>query len=118
MEKKAFPIQHEIEADFVNRVSSLFPRQIVKIILFGSRAKGISKPGSDYDFLIVLSEKDQKIVEELYGIVTDFLLDYGVDISLKIYKNMDFQRMSSIPTPFMASILKTGKELWSQTSGI
>lgn len=50
------------------------------------KGKGIPKPGSDYDFLIVMVEKDRKIVEEVYDIVTDFLINNGVNISLKIYR--------------------------------
>lgn len=101
-----------IEIQFVNKITTLFPSQISKIFFFGSRAMGVPKPGSDYDFLIVLSEKDRRVINGLYDVVTDFLLRYRVDISLKIYTAKDFQEMSSIPTPFMASILKTGRELW------
>jgi predicted nucleotidyltransferase len=100
--------------EFVNEITSLLSSQIVKIIFFGSRAKGIPTPGSDYDFLIVLAEKNRTIVEELYNVVTDFLIRYDVDISLKIYREKEFQEMTSIPTPFMESVLRTGKELWSQ----
>jgi predicted nucleotidyltransferase len=116
MKRKPILKKYNIEIEFVNKVTSLFPAQIAKVILFGSRASGTPKPESDYDFLIVLLEKDRKIIEEIYDIVTDFLIKYGADISLKIYKDKEFQKMVSIPTPFMASILKTGKELWSQKS--
>jgi len=113
MKKKKTLQKDNIETQFVNKVTSLFPNQIVKIFFFGSRAMGVPKPGSDYDFLIVLNEKDRRVIDGIYDVVTDFLLRYGADISLKIYTGKDFQEMSSIPTPFMASILKTGRELWT-----
>ncbi|MCX8116814.1 MAG: nucleotidyltransferase domain-containing protein [Desulfobacterota bacterium] len=103
-----------IEEKFVKKISSLFSDHIVSVTFFGSRARGVPKPGSDYDFVIVLKEKDRKIIDGIYEIVTDFLIRYGVDISLKIYKEEQFLRMASYPTPFLASILKTGKELWTQ----
>ena len=111
---KMAPKKGHIEEKFVKKISSLFPDQIVKVTFFGSRAKDIPKPGSDYDFVIVLREKERKIIDGIYQVVTDFLIQYGVDISLKIYKENEFLRMASFPTPFIASILKTGKELWSQ----
>jgi len=114
MKKNSASEEKDIESKFLNKITSLFPDQITRVILFGSRAKGVSKPGSDYDFLIVLKEKDRKIIDEIYSVVTDFLTQYGVDISLKVYNEKDFRHSTSIPTPFMASILKTGKELWSQ----
>jgi predicted nucleotidyltransferase len=103
-----------IEEKFVKKISSLFSGHIVSVTFFGSRARGFPKPGSDYDFVIVLKEKERKIIDGIYQVVTDFLTRYGVDISLKIYKEKEFLRMASFPTPFIASILKTGKELWSQ----
>jgi hypothetical protein len=51
-------------------------------------------------------------------VVTDFLIQYGVDISLKIYKEKEFQEWTSISTPFITSVLKTGKELWPRKQGI
>jgi predicted nucleotidyltransferase len=48
MKRKAAFKKNTIENEFVDKITSLFPKQIVKVILFGSRAKGISKPGSDY----------------------------------------------------------------------
>jgi len=45
----------------------------------------------------------------------DFLLKYGIDLSLKIYSENDFESKMLIPTPFMAEIRKTGRELWTQT---
>ena len=118
MKRKAPSHKDHIEAEFVNKITSMFPGQIVKVILFGSRAKGIPKQGSDYDFLIVLRDKTREMVDEIYNVVTDFLIQYGVDISLKVYNEKDFEQLSSIPTPFMESVLKTGKELWSQKLGI
>lgn len=118
MKKNLVSKKEDIEGKFIKQIISLFPDQITRVILFGSRAKGVPKPGSDYDFLIVLKEKDRKIIDEIYNVVTDFLIRYGVDISLKVYNEKDFQQLTSIPTPFMASILKTGKELWSQKPAI
>jgi predicted nucleotidyltransferase len=118
MKRNSLSTKEDIEGKFINKIVSLFPDQITRVILFGSRAKGVPRPGSDYDFLIVLKEKDRKIIDEIYSVVTDFLTQYGVDISLKVYNEKDFRQLSSIPTPFMASILKTGKELWSQKRAI
>ncbi len=113
MKRNSRSKKKDIEFEFISKIVSLFPDQITRVILFGSRAKGISKPGSDYDFLIVLKEKDRKTIDVIYHVVTDFLLEYGADVSLKIYSKKEFDWMISIPTPFMASILKTGRELWS-----
>ena len=114
MKEVSIQEKDSIEYKFVDKITSRFHNEIIKIFFFGSRAKGISQPESDYDFLIILQEKDKKTVDGIYDVVTDFLIKYGVDISLKIYRDNKFQEMASIPTPFMASVLKTGKEVWSR----
>lgn len=77
--------------------------------LFGSRARGTERPDSDYDLLLVvqqdfsLSEKDA-----LYEQVMDVLLETGRLISLKIFKQGEFQRLRDLNTPFLSRVLKEG----------
>jgi len=114
MKRRSVQKEDNIESKFMDRIRPLFPFGIVRVVLFGSRAKGTAKPGSDYDFLIVVRKKEPGMIDKLYDAVTDFLIEYGVDVSLKIYKDADFRKMTSLPTPFMERIMKTGKELWTQ----
>lgn len=105
--------QHIVD-EFVGVVLGKYKNYIQKIILFGSLSKGFYLPGSDCDLLLVLKEKKQEVVNGIYEIVVDFLLKYGIDISLKIYSEKDFELKMSILTPFMVEIKKTGRELWTQ----
>lgn len=118
MLSKSFAIKHllpkDVIAKFTKLLVSKFANEIERIILFGSRAKEISLPFSDYDFLIVINEKSKDLVDAIYDIVMDFLLEYGVDISLKIYTKEHFDRGMSYPTPFMQEIDKTGVILWKK----
>ncbi len=106
--------EESIEKKFAEIVGNRFSVEILKVILFGSRAKGVAAPGSDYDILVILKRKDRRVIDGLYDEVMNFLEHYEVDISLKIYTEEVFNKMMSLPTPFMAQIKKTGKELWSQ----
>lgn len=44
--------------------AGLAPR-VQSIVLFGSRARGDARPGSDYDFLVVLDRVDRKSREKV-----------------------------------------------------
>lgn len=107
--------QNDIEKEFVKRLIAGFEPWIEKVIFFGSRARGVAKPWSDYDILIVLNKREHKTIDEIYEIVTEFQLDYRVDISLKIYGKDDFEIKSALQTPFMNRIKKTGVVLWSRS---
>lgn len=103
-----------IESEFTNKLVSRFEPWIEKVIFFGSRAKGVAKPWSDYDILIVLHKRDSKVIDEIYEIVTEFQLEHRVDISLKIYSKDDFAMKNKLHTPFMERIKKTGVVLWTR----
>ncbi|MEW5767197.1 MAG: nucleotidyltransferase domain-containing protein [bacterium] len=107
-------MEDKILDNFTERLISDFGSDILKIILFGSRAKGIAAPYSDYDLLLVLRERDRRIIDQIYDQVTDFLLDYGVDISLKIYSEEDFEKKLLMRIPFIMEVTKTGKLLWTK----
>jgi len=95
---------------FLNKTKKI--RGTVKTIyLFGSRARGDEKPYSDYDLLLVMDKRNEKVVDKLYDCVVDILLDTGKVVSLKIFKSDDFKRLASLPTPFMARILREGKKI-------
>jgi len=58
-----------------------FP-QIEKAILYGSRAMGASKPGSDIDLSLVGQALNQDIVWKVSQALDDTLLPYVFDLSL------------------------------------
>ena len=114
METKAVNLKDDIQLEFTRRLVDRFEPVIEKVIFFGSRAKGIAKPWSDYDILIVLDKRNSQIIDEIYELVTEFQINYRVDISLKIYGKDDFNKNTSLKTPFFNSIQKTGMILWNR----
>jgi predicted nucleotidyltransferase len=101
-----------IIAKFLSMLS-LPSADIKEIYLFGSRCRDDWRPDSDYDILIVLEKREQKIISKLYDAVTEILLDTGRIISLKIFTASEFNRLKAIPTPFMEQIIKEGIRLGS-----
>jgi predicted nucleotidyltransferase len=88
-----------------------FGVNIKEVYLFGSRCRGDWRPDSDYDILIVVDRKDRDLISKLYDAVMDILLDTGRLISLKIFIVSEFNRLKSIPTPFMNNVIKEGIKL-------
>lgn len=83
-------------------------QRIDKIYLFGSRAKGMERPDSDYDLLIVSPFPDKEFKSKIYDIAVDILLETGRDVSLKIFKTAEFSRLCEMRTPFTRNVLKEG----------
>lgn len=51
---------------------------IYRIILFGSRARGDFKEGSDWDFLVIVTRYDRKLIKEFLLEVRRALVDLGI----------------------------------------
>ena len=56
--------------------------EIEKAVLYGSRAKGNFKPGSDIDLTLFGERLDSKIIGNLDWELDDLLLPYEFDISI------------------------------------
>lgn len=67
-----------------------FP-QILKAVLYGSRAKGNYKTGSDIDLALFGTELNLEILQKIEHRIDDLLLPYSVDLS--IYKDISSEEL-------------------------
>ncbi len=96
-----------IVKDFLVKIAGVRSR-IVRVVLFGSRARGTHRHDSDYDMLLVVDRKDDDLLDVLYEAVMDVLLQHGRLISLKVFPEGEFARLRALRTPFMQHIEHEG----------
>ena len=65
----------------IHEVMARFP-EVEKALLYGSRAKGNFKPGSDIDLPLVGTALTSKILGQIRGELEDGLLPYTFDVSI------------------------------------
>ncbi len=80
MDNKRFGLSDKI----ITSLQNIFSKnsKIQKVILYGSRAKGNFKPGSDIDITLVAPELDLTALLKIENEIDDLLLPYKVDLSL------------------------------------
>lgn len=68
----------------VQNITSVFEEfpQIEKVILYGSRAKGNYKRGSDIDITLMGENLNLTVVNKIEMAIDDLLLPYSFDISI------------------------------------
>lgn len=73
-----------LDAKTIERLRLVFSRypQIEKVLVYGSRANGNYKPGSDIDLTIIGKSIDLSTRLKIEGEIDDLLLPYKVDLSL------------------------------------
>lgn len=76
--------------DKIANVLQSFP-YIQKVVLYGSRAKGTFKPGSDIDLSLFGDQLNTAHLLKIENSLDDLLLPYKIDIN--IYKNIDNENL-------------------------
>jgi len=68
-----------------------------RVFLFGSRARGDAREGSDYDFAVILEKKNVKIIKAIRGAEVDFLDKYDVLSSSVIFNIAEWEKHKNLP---------------------
>lgn len=73
-----------LKRDTVERINSVFSSHpgVQKVIIYGSRAKGNYKNGSDIDLAIIGESVDLTELLQIENELDDLLLPYKIDLSL------------------------------------
>lgn len=87
------PNQFGLSLDKIQKIKSVFQSHplIEKVVLYGSRAKGNYKPGSDIDLTISAPQMTLSELLKIENEIDDLLLPYKVDLSL--IHNIDNQSL-------------------------
>jgi len=81
-------------------------RQVKRIILFGSRARGEAVPDSDYDILILVDKYTREIREQIRGIAWQIGYDNDVVIVTIVCEEQEFERR--VYEPLFMNIRREG----------
>lgn len=81
-----------------------------RIVLFGSRARGEARPGSDYD-LLVIQESDQPRYRRS-GPVYTAVADLPVEVEILVYTPAEVREWDSVPQAFVTTALREGKVVY------
>lgn len=75
---------HGLKKDSIEKINKIFAQydQIKEVILYGSRAKGNYKPGSDIDLTLKGEGINLKVINKISLDLDDLLLPYTFDLSI------------------------------------
>lgn len=89
---------------FTQALKSKFPDEIAKVIIFGSKARGNARKESDIDILVIVTQNDWTIGDEIreIGYELDESIDYKFSIQvipeshIKYLRDHNFQFIRNI----------------------
>jgi predicted nucleotidyltransferase len=102
----------DVVQDIIRRIVATAPPQ--KIILFGSRARGDARPGSDFDLLVIKesSEPGYRRDAPLYAA----LADLPVEVDVLVYTPEEVADWAQVPQAFVTTATREGKTIYERES--
>ena len=105
--------KREIIVSFARKVRRILGKNLKQVILYGSYARGDYTEDSDIDIMVLTTLTDKEIEQietEIYDLAFDYLMDYGVDISVVIKNEEQFNYWLGA-LPFYDNVRKEGMVL-------
>lgn len=101
--------------DYIKLLRKHYGTKILKAVLFGSVARGESKRESDADILIITSESNALIKDEISMSAYEIMLRNNVVLSPIVMDKNTFDWYKKNRDPFYKNIRKDGVEIWTKT---
>jgi predicted nucleotidyltransferase len=94
---------------FSTLVRNKLKNHVKKIILFGSRSRGDSHKGSNYDFIVIVDKRNKKKEEAVVEVSGELLYEYSELIGPVVWDEEEWEDRKKYPIGI--NILKEGKEV-------
>jgi predicted nucleotidyltransferase len=102
-------ITDQIVQEFARELRQRLGNRIQKIILYGSRARGDYFEGSDFDFVVVVDQKDKDLEEQILDVQVEILDEHERLISAQVLNPDTWQFEQRMP--WGMNIKKEGRQL-------
>ncbi len=102
-------MKDKISDDFTKIIRNQLKNRLKKVVLFGSHARGDFTEGSDYDFLVIVDEREKRIQEIVLDASVKIMNRYGELIGCIVCDETEWERKKRFPIGL--NILKEGIEL-------
>ena len=101
--------------EYIILLKRYYSSKILDAVLFGSAARGESKRESDADILIITSDSNALIKDEISMSAYEIMLKNNVVLSPIVMDKNTFDWYKKNRDPFYKNIRKDGIELWTKT---
>ncbi len=99
---------------YVARLREMYGDRLVRVVLFGSKARGDSDAESDLDVLVVLNDGDWRFRDEVALAAYEPMIEQGVVLSPLVVDVADYAWWQEHHAPIYHNIRAEGIELWTK----
>ena len=101
-------VEQPILQEFKRRVEQRFPGELVRVVLFGSKARGDASVESDIDLLTVVRSEDWKLGDDVRDIGYELEIAHGVVLSIQVMGQRQYQELKARGSTFLEQVEQEG----------
>ena len=106
-------MEQQIYHELVDGILRALPAQVIRIVLYGSVARGTNTPESDVDVAVfVRARLDADMEDRLSDVVVDMNLKYNKVFSVIDIDDATYRKWRGV-TPFYQNVDREGVVLWT-----
>ena len=98
----------------VSRLREQCGDKLLRVVLFGSKARGDSDAESDLDVLILVNDGDWRFQDAVALVAFDPMIEYGVVLSPLVVNDADYRWWQEHHAPIYRNVSAEGIELWTK----
>ena len=95
----------------VPEMVDIFRQSSVRIILYGSVARGMQAKDSDVDIAVILTSYTEEEYDRMWDLIVDLQLEYDLVLSVLLIDAQKFAEWENV-MPFYINMKKDGVILW------
>ncbi len=99
-----FKHEQKVLATIAQELRNTFGEVIAGVYAFGSRVRGDHTARSDFDVLILVTEKTVEIEKKIIGVIVDIETEHGLSFSPVIKTTESFELEKKYNSPFYQNI--------------
>lgn len=104
---KPFPHRAVLE-EFKRRIEQRHPQELVRLVVFGSQARGQATSDSDIDVLAVVRSQDWRLGDVIRDLGYELELAYGLVLSIQVMSQEQYDHRTALGSTFLKNVEREG----------
>lgn len=100
--------EQSVIEEFKRRIEQRFPGELVRLVVFGSQARGEATSDSDIDLLAVIHSHDWQLGDRIRDLGYDLEVTHGLVLSIQVMSQRQYNERKALGSTFLANVEREG----------